>query len=59
VFVGEAGHRRVVGHDGGRVGDGLGVDDPGRRRGDRGGDRGSVGQVDDVDAHAEARERVR
>ena len=28
VLVGEPGDRRVVGHDGRRVGDGLGVDDP-------------------------------
>ena len=58
VLVGEAGDRGVVGHDGRRVGDGLGVDDTGRRGRDGRGGRVGVGQVRELDLDAEVRERV-
>ncbi len=59
VLVGEAGDRRVVGHDGRRVGDGLGVDDAGRRGGDRRGGGRVVGHVDEIDAAPRTARRYR
>ena len=57
VPVGELGEGRVVGKERRRVGDGLGVEDAGRRGGERRGHRVEVGRVDDVDRDAETAER--
>ncbi len=56
VAVGQLGERGVVGQVGRRVGDGLGVQDAGRGRGEGRGHRVEVGRVDDVDPHPEAAE---
>ena len=53
VLVGEAGEGRVVGHDGRRVGDGLGVHDPGRGGAMAVGRGRRVGQVGEHDLDAE------
>ena len=57
VAMGQLGERGVIGQVGRRVGDRLGVQDAGRGRGERRGDRVEVGRVDDVDPDAEAAER--
>ena len=56
--MGQAGQRRVVGHDDRRVGDGLRVEDAGRGERERGLDRGEIGHVDEVDPDAEPAEDV-